>query len=266
MHSPEIIALAKEKSNRGMTHRAIANDLGLCRSTVQYMLKVNHLRIKKKRGKPRIINTRDATRIKRCCEYLWVSGEKVTSRKIVEHVDLKCSRRTAQRHLKRLGYQYKRCKPSIVLSRKHRQERVRICRSWLKDRINWKKVVFTDDKRWNLDGPDCWYSYVRLGKRVVRNKRQGGGGSIMFWGILLPDGRVMVRRILGIQNSTKYKELLSSFAVPNLRRNLKDKFVLQQDNCSVHVSASMWEYFDEAGIKTLEWPARSPGLNLIENV
>ena len=43
-------------------------------------------------------------------------------------------------------------------------------------------------------------------------------------------------------------------------------FVLEQDNCSIHVSKLMKEWMAKVNMTTLEWPARSPDLNLIENV
>ena len=49
-----------------------------------------------------------------------------------------------------------------------KRERIIICKQWLKDRVNWNEVVFTDEKRFNLDGPENWQSYHRLGKKVLR--------------------------------------------------------------------------------------------------
>ena len=43
-------------------------------------------------------------------------------------------------------------------------------------------------------------------------------------------------------------------------------FVLQQDNCRIHVSKLMKEWMAKVNMTTLEWPARSPDLNLIENI
>ena len=42
--------------------------------------------------------------------------------------------------------------------------------------------------------------------------------------------------------------------------------ILQQDNCSIHVSKLMKEWMAKVNMTTLEWPARSPDQNLIENV
>ena len=35
-------------------------------------------------------------------------------------------------------------------------------------------------------------------------------------------------------------------------------FILQQDNCSIHVSKLMKEWMAKGNMTTLEWPARSP--------
>ena len=43
-------------------------------------------------------------------------------------------------------------------------------------------------------------------------------------------------------------------------------FVLQQDNCSIHVSKLMKEWMAKVNMTTLERPASSPDLNLIENI
>ena len=266
MHSNEMKELVIFKRNEGKSLGTIAKECNLSKSTVQSMVKPKLYQSIRKRGPKLKIDKKLSTRIKRCTESLISDGQRVTSRKLSKMVDLNVSLRTTQRHMKRLLYKYKAARAEIVLGKNHRDERVRICKGWLRDRIDWDKVVFSDEKRFNMDGPDNWMTYSRLGRRVCRNKRQGGGGSLMVWGMVLPSGELIVRRVLGIQNSVKYEQMLRNHVVPYLRQALDDDFVFQQDNCAIHISRRMMEFFDEVGFNLLEWPSRSPDLNIIENV
>ena len=70
----------------------------------------------------------------------------------------------------------------------------------------------------------------------------------------------------GRQNSESYKQLLDEKLQPRIRREMGNDFILQQGNCSIHVSKLLKEWMAKVNMTTLEWPARSPDLNLIENV
>ena len=80
----------------------------------------------------------------------------------------------------------------------------------------------------------------------------------MIWG--------MVLKLNGTFNSSKYKALLSQTAVPIIKIELSDDFLLQQDNSPVHTSSIIMDYFDNAGISSLSWPAINPDLNIMENI
>ena len=49
-------------------------------------------------------------------------------------------------------------------------------------------------------------------------------------------------------------------------RWLKIDFVYQQDNAAIHVSNSTKQWFIDHNIETMDWPAKSPDLNPIENL
>ena len=55
-----------------------------------------------------------------------------------------------------------------------------------------KKVIFTDETRATLDGPDGWgKGWVANGQeRHCRFKRQQGGDSIMIWAGKVGDGLI----------------------------------------------------------------------------
>ena len=88
----------------------------------------------------------------------------------------------------------------------------------------------------------------------------------MVWGMIFANGNILLEPLKGRQNSESYKQLLDEKALPRIRREMENDFVIQQDNCSIHVSKLMKEWMAKVNMTTLEWPARSPDLNLIENV
>ena len=241
-------------------------DLKLSKSTVEYMLKTNSER-KKKRGRKRSIGKRAERRMKRTVTRLLTSGEKVTARKVKEKCELDVNVRTVQRTLHRIGLKYAKAKKKITLTKKHKGARLECAKRWLTKHVDFKKVIFTDEKRFKFDGPDGWCTWSRRGEPVVLNKRQmGGGGGVMVWGMIFANGNIWLEWLKGRQNSESYKQLLDEKALPRIRREMGKDFVPQQDNCSIHVSKLMKEWMAKVNMTTLEWPARSPDLNLIENV
>ena len=108
MHSKEVVCLARKKREDGLSIRRIVMDLKLSKSTVEYMLKTNSER-KKKRGRKRSILT---------------SGEKVTARKVKEKCELDVNVLTVHRTLHRIGLKYAKAKKKITLTKKHKGARL----------------------------------------------------------------------------------------------------------------------------------------------
>jgi transposase len=266
MHSREVIDIVKAKRDEGQTIHRIADDMNLSPSTVYSMIKNDYNKPKKKRGAKPALKKREKVRIKRACERLRQAEEKVTSKKIKKNCDLEVSTRTIQRTLKKMGYAYKKATVGLVLSKAHKEARVNLARSWISNRVDWTKVVFSDEKRFSLDGPDNWCSYAREMSPVQRNRRQQGGGSVMVWGVLLSNGDLLLEEVSERMNSDVYINLLKNKGLPFIRDCAGDDFIFQHDNCSIHVSKKTSEYLKNECVELLEWPSRSPDLNPIENV
>ncbi|GJQ69118.1 hypothetical protein Trydic_g6280 [Trypoxylus dichotomus] len=135
-------------------------------------------------------------------------------------------------------------KKKHVLTAEHREGRLNFEREhsqWSEDS---KKVVFMDEKRFSLDGPDGFQHYwheLRKESKVVSRRLHGGGGSVV-WGAIF-----YYENVKGvIQNQTGMED-----------------FVLQQYNAPTHNSRIVKQWLEQSETTLLPF---SSNINVIENV
>jgi len=250
----------------GLSYSEIAIKMNRTRNSVITLCLYKRKTMCNKRGPKFTLNKSQKLNIKRTISKLKDKKEKVNSTKLKNECDLSVSIWTIQRHLKRQGLKYKRMTSKIYLSKMHKEKRIDIINGWITENHPWEKTVFSDEKRFSLDGPDDWRTYVTKNEEFTRQQRQCGGGSIMVWLMALPNGLLSYQIIPGKFNSNAYIELLKSSVVPILKLNFGDDFWLQEDNAPVHKSSKVKQFMKSSSIKILAWPARSPDLNIVEDI
>lgn len=153
----------------------------------------------------------------------------------------------------------------------HKAKRI----EWARNKIGWdekwKNIVFSDEKKFNLDGPDgfaCYWHDLRKDE-VVFSKRHTGGGSLMIWGAFSFYGKASLRIITTTMDQYVYQEVLSDHLLPfldDIPLLAARDAVFMQDNARIHTACSTIEWLKNNQIQVMDWPAYSPDLNPIENV
>lgn len=177
------------------------------------------------------------------------------------------------RILRELG-EIKKSSSRPPLNNTHKEKRLLWARQNMK--TDFSKVIFTDESRVTLDGPDGWSKGWVLNNRSVpgRLRRQQGGGGVMIWAGIVGSEIIGPFKVEeGVKlNSDNYCELLNAEFFPWYRsqsRVFKRDSIFMHDNAPSHASKVTTEFLAKKGFsgkKLMVWPSSSPDLNPIENM
>lgn len=251
--------------NLGHSNRFIAKKINRSVSVVcNFVNKGDSYGVKKPRGVHKKLSGRDYRRIIREAVKPGMSSSKIKTR-----LQLQVTDRRIRQILNESGqvkWAIKSKKP--MLSTKHKEARLKFAKDHMSWTNEWKRVIFSDEKKFNLDGPDGLRSYWHVvgREKEVSYSRNFGGGTVMVWGGFSCYGTTPICWITTKMTSAKYIELLDDVLVTYLDEHGSQDLIFQQDNAPIQASRKTKAYFEENNIAILPWPARSPDLNPIENV
>jgi transposase len=254
-----------ELNNAGKPVKAICEALGRSDGVIRSFLKSPETYNTKRRpGRPPKLSKTDKRHVIR----LEKKG-KSSSSQICHQLKLNVSPRTVRKVLAKSGeVVYRKRKPMPVLTEAHKVTRLDWAREHVEFGGKWRDVIFSDEKKFNLDGPDGmqmhWHDLRREPETCF--SRQGGGGSLMVWGAFSWKGLSELVVLRGMQDSEAYIHTLSEYLLPFAHANHGTDFIFQQDNASIHSSHKTRAWMIEQDMKVMTWPARSPDLNPIENL
>ncbi|VDO64245.1 unnamed protein product [Heligmosomoides polygyrus] len=88
-------------------------------------------------------------------------------------------------------------------------------------------VIFSDEKRFNLDGPDgnrFYWHYLRKEKEYFP-RRNFGGGTVMVWAAFHAEGKLPLAFTSARMDADEYQQLLETHLLPFLQQNAVITFV-----------------------------------------
>lgn len=183
---------------------------------------------------------------------------------------------TVSRRLKKAGLQtFKPC-GKLALSEQNKAHRLLFVTEALERHppAFWTSVVFSDEKIFRTD----LAGRVRVRRpRGARHEERytvtgdsSGRESVHCWGWVDGNGNGELYRIQGRHTAESYVSVLEDVLLPTLQvmRPGGEPYVFQQDNAPQHTAhlTKAWLAAHREQITALDWPAKSPDLNIIENV
>lgn len=249
----------------GDSIRVIADKINKSRSVIHNYLKLGeNYGTKKSPGRPTKLTDRDRRSILRI-----VSEGNTTCNEISKETQLNVCRRTILNVIHDSGFMsYATMDRKPRLNDSHKLARMEFAKKYMTWDQEWISVIFSDEKKFNLDGPDgkkCYWHDLRKEKSIF-SRRNFGGGTLMGWGAFCFNGVLPLMKITSRMNSEDYQKTLIAGLLPNATLLAGDNWKFQQDNASIHVSNATKSFLSSNEVDIITWPACSPDLNPIENL
>jgi len=261
--------------SRGLSYSQIAKKTGFSKTSVGRILKgISSDFEKKAGGRPNKLSKRLIKQIAQ----RFVKGEFKTStdaiRYLINDFNISVSKCTIRNILRKSGLRsYAKVKKPRLLP-KHKLGRLIFSREYSKKPGTfWENIIFSDESKFNLFGPDgckrVWrYPKSPLQDWHIRPVVKFGGGSVMVWGCITSRGMGKIVFIEGRMNAQHYINVLASGYCTTLKmhRFKLNDVTLQQDNDPKHKAKVTKKWLNKAKINVLPWPSCSPDINIIEHV
>lgn len=263
LSEPEKAKISTLKDYNNLSNRQIAKEIGRSKNVVGNFLK-NRENYGKNyvNGRPSTITSVQKRRLIRSAANSFKSARQLKSEN-----DLPIGPRRIQKILSGSQHlKYTRMKRKPMLSKSNIEGRLKFALDHLRWTEQWQKIIFSDEKKFNLDGPDgfAYYWHDLRTEPKIFSSRQSGGGSVMVWGAIGYLKKMPLSFITTRMNAEQYQQMIRPYFPAYGFECAGMDWKFQQDNAPIHAARSTTAFFHEHLFEN--WPSKSPDMNIIENV
>lgn len=223
-------------------------------------------------GRPTILTVEDRAQLVEKVESKEITTTRELAEYCAEHLGKVVSYQTVGRVLRNANLRSLRKIPKPLLTEEHKFNRLQFAQlytQWSED--DWKHVIFSDETKIVSiplhHGTRVWTTPTEgLNPDLVVPRVHSEGVNIMIWACITFYGLHNVVSIEGHLTGESYVDILNEHLLPVISGYFHDQeYFFQQDNSSIHTSNVVKNFFNAQEIQTIQWPAYSPDLNIIEN-
>lgn len=275
--SPEIRKLIMEHFKKGETIRNIAEIVKKPKSTVfnivkRYANSENYENLPKP-SKRKIFSDSDERWLVRQIK----KNPNLSAPKLASEAEIRLGKtanpETIRNVLRKHDLHGRVARRKPFINKVNKQKRVNFAREYRnKDFSFWRKVIFTDESKYNIFRSDG-LSYIwrkpntELLKQNLRPTVKHGLGSVMVWGAISAAGPGNLHIIEGIMDHRYYIDVLkSNLSTTAEKLGLGNDYYFYQDNDPKHKAYNVRSWLLYNCPHVLETPPQSPDLNPIEHV
>ena len=178
--------------------------------------------------------------------------------------NVKISKSSISDALKLLKFKYRPPKKRPNLSNVQKENRLKFCRSMLKNRIPFEKLIFSDESRFSQT-TDKGYVWYRAGSNndSIYSDLSKFPVSIMVYGAIGINYKSNLVICEGTVDSSSYQRNIISSGMTN--RN-PDEYIFMQDGAPAHTAKETIQWLRKRMNILINWPPNSPDLNPIEHL
>uniref|UniRef100_T1GXS1 Tc1-like transposase DDE domain-containing protein n=1 Tax=Megaselia scalaris TaxID=36166 RepID=T1GXS1_MEGSC len=162
----------------------------------------------------------------------------------------------------------KKIKTEPILTQLHKDERLtfaQMYKPWSEE--DWRKVMFHDERKFNLDGPDGFTSYFHdMRNYEGRMSKRPRGGSVYIWFAITFSGLVRFEVSTTKLKPEQFSQFLREEKDKLVQRFQNHPFVIQLNNATYNCNTLEIQQTMNNSCSLQKWPEHSHDINICEHI